>query len=124
MEIEKTFRQIILITLGIYILYSTSFFWFNDIKPKYQDCGIILSKSTDKQISQNFDDIDKYIQNSDNILMSLLKYSFLIRYLSNNQIIVYSSLMNINSPINFHIATQALSSGFKPESEKFRQLTV
>ena len=51
--------------------------------------------------------------------MNLMKYSFVLRYLSNNQIIVYGSLMNIQSPINFHFSTQAFSGSLKPEAEKF-----
>ena len=44
-----------------------------------------------------------------------------MRYLSNNQIIMYGSLLEAKLPIIFHISTQAFSSGLKPETEKYNQ---
>ena len=77
-----------------------------------------LSES-DKKLTRSFDDIESYVKSDNNILMSILKYSFLIRYLSNNQILVFGSLMNLSLPINFHVATQALTSGLKPKTEQY-----
>ena len=52
-------------------------------------------------------------------MVNILKYSFVVRYLSNNQIIVYSGLLETKIPINLHLSTQALSSGMKPLSEGY-----
>ena len=73
-----------------------------------------------KEMTKAMVKIENYIKQDDNILMNTLKYSFVLRYLSNNQVIVLSSLLNIKVPINFHIATQALSSGLKPETELYQ----
>ena len=41
--------------------------------------------------------------------------------MSNNQIIVYSSFLESLISINLHLSTQALASGLKPLTEKYRQ---
>ena len=42
-----------------------------------------------------------------------------MRYLSNNQILVYGGMMNLKTPRNFHVSTQAITSGLKPGSEPY-----
>ena len=73
----------------------------------------------EKKIGQSFNNLESSINSEDDVLMSLLKYSFVLRFVSNNQIIVYSSLLESSVPINLHLSTQALSSGMKPLSERF-----
>lgn len=55
--------------------------------------------------------------------MNILKYSFVLRQVSNNQIILYSSFLESKIPMNLHLSTQALSSGMKPSPEYFNQLS-
>ena len=76
---------------------------------------------SDKSTAQSFQSLEESINQDNNMLMNTLKYCFVIRYLSNNQIIVYSGLLKSEISINLHISTQALSSGMKPLSEKFNQ---
>lgn len=53
--------------------------------------------------------------------MNILKYSFLLRFLSNNQVILLSSFLEAQIPINLHLSTQALVAGMKPSTEIFGQ---
>ena len=73
----------------------------------------------DRKIGQSFDDVEASINNEDDLLINILKYSFVLRYLSNNQVIVFSSLLDANLPLNLHLSNQALSSGMKPQTEKY-----
>lgn len=73
---------------------------------------------------KSFDSLDSLVNSGDNVLMDLLKYSFVLRYLSNNQIIVYGSLMSAKYPLNFHLSSQAFSNGLKPGNEKYSQQEV
>ena len=61
-----------------------------------------LSES-DKKMAQTFDNIEKSLNSEDNFLINALKYTFIIRYLSNNQVILYSSLLNADIPLNLHL---------------------
>ena len=85
--------------------------------------GVLIPHQSlgDKQISRSLESIDSLLNSEDTALVDILKYTFILRYLSNNQIMVLSSLLECYSPINLHLATQALSSGLKPRSEKFQQ---
>ena len=61
------------------------------------------------------------MRSEENVLMEILKYSFLLRYVSNNQVIALGSFLEAEIPMNLHICTQALSAGLKPRSEKYFQ---
>ena len=78
--------------------------------------------NADMKMAQSMDNIEEAINRGGSPLMVILKYSFFLRFVSNNQIIVFSSLLEAKLPINLHISVQALSSGLKPKTEKFRQL--
>ena len=73
---------------------------------------------------KSFDSLDSLVNSGDNVLMDVLKYSFVLRYLTNNQVIVYGSLMNAKYPLNFHLSSQAFSNGLKPGNEKYNQQEV
>ena len=60
---------------------------------------------SDKKLSRAFDDLESYINNDNNFLINILKYTFFMRYISNNQIILFSSMLNIQLPINLHVST-------------------
>ena len=78
-----------------------------------------LVSENDKGVAQFFSDFESAINNDQDILVTLLKYSFFLRYLSNNQVLVYSGLLSVHLPHNLHLSTQALSAGMKPLSEKY-----
>jgi len=84
--------------------------------------GVLVPKisESDKKMGESFNNIESSINNEDDVLFNVLKYSFVIRYLSNNQAIVYSSLFDSYLPLNLHLSSQALSSGMKPQSEKYQ----
>ena len=84
--------------------------------------GVLVPKSSDrdKQVGESLANIESSINNEDDLLFSLLKYSFVVRYLSNNQAIIYSSLLESYLPLNLHLSSQALSSGMKPATEKYQ----
>lgn len=87
---------------------------------------IILPSSSsgegwNSKMGEIFSEISQLAQNQDNVLINLLKYTFIIRYFSNNQIIVVQSLLRTELPLNLHLSTQALSSGLKPFTESYQQ---
>lgn len=46
--IKNIVRFVTLAPLSIYLLYCISFFILNPMRPKYNDCGVIISKSNDE----------------------------------------------------------------------------
>ena len=68
--------------------------------------------------------LEEQISSGDNLLVNVLKYSFILRYLSNNQVIALASFLEAQIPINLHILTQTLSSGLKPRTEKYSQRSL
>lgn len=76
---------------------------------------------TEKNMYKSLQRVEEVINSENNLWVNILKYSFLLRFFSNNQIIALASLMNVRIPINLHSSTQSLSSGLKPRSEKYRQ---
>lgn len=48
--------------------------------------GLLVPENTerDKKISQGFNGVEESLNSQDNIMMNVIKYSFVLRYLSNN----------------------------------------
>ena len=61
------------------------------------------SSSADKRTSEIFSDIEHYLNSGDNLFVDLLRYTFILRYFSNNQIIAVMSLLDSRIPLNLHL---------------------
>ena len=79
---------------------------------------------SDKRVLQQLKSLENYLEGDENILANILKYSFALRYLSNNQILLYSTFLEISVPINQHLTAQVLCGGMKPLSESYQQKSV
>jgi hypothetical protein len=60
-KIKNTIRIITAVSLGLYISYCILYFFTNEIHPKYKDCGIIESKSTDEVAIKHGTRTDLYL---------------------------------------------------------------
>lgn len=85
------------------------------------DRVIVLALSeSDRKMAESLNNLEASINSDGSPVMKILKYSFVLRFVSNNQIMILSSFLEVHIPINFHISTQALSSGMKPGTELYR----
>ena len=73
----------------------------------------------DLKLGKTFNNIEEFINQENNLLLNIIKYSFVLRFFSNNQVIILASLLEARIPMNLHVSTQALSSGLKPLPEKY-----
>lgn len=74
---------------------------------------------TEKKLTESLRNVEKQMGSESSLLMSILGYSFVFRYLSNNQPIILLGLLDLKKPMNLHISTQALSNGMKPVTEAY-----
>ena len=110
-------------------LISVDKIWLNNLEneslslTRFTYDQILLPQQTERDISvlTSFDEIEQVIDSEDNLLMNILKYSFVLRFISDNQIMLVTSLMNFTLPMNLHLSTQAFLSEIKPQPERFGQ---
>ena len=83
--------------------------------------GVIVPSlsDSDKRLSESFQALSNSLNSGNNTLMNLMRYTLIFRYLSNNQILILLSFLEVRVPLNMHFSTQALSSGMKPDTEKY-----
>ena len=55
---------------------------------------LLVAINNDKQLLSSLDNVQKYINSEDSLVSNILKFSLALRYLSNNQIILYASFLS------------------------------